>query len=316
MKKVFLKMSLAVLAIVILSQLMFPILESGEVQAASSRTITGRTIAEIERQVGADEKYTIVTTYKKYKCIYTGTITLSNVPRCLLNNFTAGNSYVTNLTDSRSVYARVKTLNKTFSKNQSHYVNQYATHTSEARYNLQVYVQADYYTPEVPDKSYPSSIRTWGNYGGYSFDKTLGLLGVTELETTKYVAVVEKKSVPNTGGNYIDGVSEAGRKQFVRDLYQRVLRRTASESEVNHHYNVNCGQIASNIIQSQEAIRKNNLNGISNEEYVKCLYRFIFNRAHDSGGLTVNTNFLNSGHTKGELIRIFASSTEFHNRYK
>lgn len=124
------------------------------------------------------------------------------------------------------------------------------------------------------------------------------------------------KTVYVTPSTKIGGISEAGRKQIVRDLYKRVLKRDAKEADVNFHYNQEPGQIAVGIILSPEADRLNKISSMSNRQFVTNLYKYIFNRNPDTKGLRVNTDYLYSGHSRAQLIKIFASSQEMKNRYK
>ena len=106
-------------------------------------------------------------------------------------------------------------------------------------------------------------------------------------------------------------MTDDAKKLFVRSLYKKVLNREASMADIEAHYKKNAPQIASDILQSPEANQKNNVNAMSNQDFVKFCYKMILGRDADASGLTTNTNYLNQGNSRGSLIKIFASSQEF-----
>jgi hypothetical protein len=116
-------------------------------------------------------------------------------------------------------------------------------------------------------------------------------------------------------------VSEArdiniGTTSFVSRLYTKALGRGYDVSGLNDW----CGRINRNpsrsnilwvsttgFLNSQEFLNKN----LSNEEYVKVLYRTYLNREYDQGGLDDWVGRLNSGVSRGDVAAGFAYSTEF-----
>ncbi len=111
------------------------------------------------------------------------------------------------------------------------------------------------------------------------------------------------------------GLSEADYKVwcFVERMYMEVLNRTADEPGVRSWVAVLLDgsytgtQVAEGFIMSEEFLAKN----MTNEEYVRIMYRAFFGRDADAEGLATWTNALATGWTKQEVFAGFANSNEF-----
>ena len=108
-----------------------------------------------------------------------------------------------------------------------------------------------------------------------------------------------------------------GLTMFVSRLYTKALGRTYDVSGLNDW----CSRISNGswsvhdvattgFFSSQEFLNKN----LSNEEYVKVLYRTFFDREYDEAGYRDWVNKLNSGQmTREQVLRGFSDSEEFAN---
>ena len=111
------------------------------------------------------------------------------------------------------------------------------------------------------------------------------------------------------------GLSEADYKVwcFVERMYMEVLNRTADEPGVRSWVEVLLDgsytgtQVADGFIMSEEFLAKN----MTDEEYVRIMYRAFFGRDADPEGLATWTNALATGWTKQEVFAGFANSGEF-----
>ncbi len=111
------------------------------------------------------------------------------------------------------------------------------------------------------------------------------------------------------------GLSEQDYKVwcFVERMYTEVLGRTADEGGVRTWVGVlqdgsyTGVKVAKGFLMSEEFLAKN----MTNEEYVRIMYRAFFGRDADPEGLATWTNALATGWTKQEVFAGFANSGEF-----
>ncbi len=102
-------------------------------------------------------------------------------------------------------------------------------------------------------------------------------------------------------------------RDFVRRMYTVVLNRPAEEQGLNDWTNrlldgtSNGAQVADGFISSEEFANRN----LSNEDYVKVLYRAFFNREADEGGFNVWMNELAKGASRRDVMKGFVHSVEF-----
>lgn len=101
--------------------------------------------------------------------------------------------------------------------------------------------------------------------------------------------------------------------KFVNRLYVKALGRPGEENGINAWCNVLLSgtqspeEVAECFINSQEFIDKN----LSNEEYVKILYRTFLGREYDQQGLDAWVAQLNRGVSRQEVLHGFSRSPEF-----
>lgn len=100
---------------------------------------------------------------------------------------------------------------------------------------------------------------------------------------------------------------------FVNRLYNTSLGRNGEVDGINFWCNAILTKsrtpedVAEKFIISVEFESKN----LSDEEYVKVLYRTFFDREYDQEGLNYWLNKLNNGHTRKDILHWFATSQEF-----
>ena len=100
---------------------------------------------------------------------------------------------------------------------------------------------------------------------------------------------------------------------FVFRCYQKALGRNADTSGLNNWAEVLLSrrespkQVAHGFIFSPEMNSKN----LSNEEFIKVLYRVFMDREPDSAGLNSWVNVLRSGQSREHVFNGFADSPEF-----
>lgn len=101
--------------------------------------------------------------------------------------------------------------------------------------------------------------------------------------------------------------------KYVNRLYTQALGRSGEEDGLNHWCNViqkkakTPEQVAESFILSQEFSNKN----LSDEEYVKVLYRTFLGREYDQAGLEHWIGELNRGCSREDILHRFAVSQEF-----
>lgn len=102
---------------------------------------------------------------------------------------------------------------------------------------------------------------------------------------------------------------------YVNRMYTQALGRAGEEDGLNHWCKtIQQGvktpeQVAESFINSKEFKNKN----LSNEEYIKVLYRTFMGREYDQAGLEHWKNELARGCTREEILHRFATSKEFKN---
>lgn len=101
--------------------------------------------------------------------------------------------------------------------------------------------------------------------------------------------------------------------KFVNRLYNKALQRNGEADGVNHWCNViltktrTPEEVAERFINSEEFRSKN----LSNEEYVKVLYRTFMGREYDQEGLEHWIGELEKGCSRENILHRFANSAEF-----
>ncbi len=107
--------------------------------------------------------------------------------------------------------------------------------------------------------------------------------------------------------------TESQVRSFVKRMYTVVLNRRADVVGLNEwtqrlmNGTANGAQLADGFISSDEFVNRN----LSNEKYVKVLYRAFFNREPDEGGFNVWMNELAKGTSRRDVMKGFVHSVEF-----
>lgn len=107
--------------------------------------------------------------------------------------------------------------------------------------------------------------------------------------------------------------AESQVRSFVKRMYTVVLNRRADAVGLNEwtqrlmNGTANGAQLADGFISSDEFVNRN----LSDEKYVKVLYRAFFNREPDEGGFNVWMNELAKGTSRREVMKGFVHSVEF-----
>ncbi len=102
-------------------------------------------------------------------------------------------------------------------------------------------------------------------------------------------------------------------RSFVKRMYTVVLNRRADAAGLNDwtkrlmNGTANGAQLADGFISSDEFVNRN----LSNEKYIKVLYRAFFNREPDEGGFNVWMNELAKGVSRRDVMKGFVHSVEF-----
>lgn len=105
-----------------------------------------------------------------------------------------------------------------------------------------------------------------------------------------------------------------GLTKFVSRLYTKALGRSRDLDGLNYW----CGQVASGAMTIPQVSTDGffhseefKLKGLSNEEYIKVLYRTFMGREYDDDGLAYWKQRLNSGSSRDDILYEFANSAEF-----
>lgn len=134
------------------------------------------------------------------------------------------------------------------------------------------------------------------------------------VESAEYTALCESYGIAR--GSFTPSQprdQNVGVTGFVSRLYTKALGRNYEIDGLNAWCNqINTGvnspeYVAECFINSDEFMRKN----LSNEEYVKVLYRTFLGREYDQAGLNAWVNQLNNGVSRQEVLHGFSRSAEF-----
>lgn len=122
--------------------------------------------------------------------------------------------------------------------------------------------------------------------------------------------ISEESSAPAT---LVAGAARTGAEGFVDRLYVNALNRNADESGRAYWINLLTSkaksgtQVANGFFGSIEFANRN----LSNEQFVKTLYKVFFDREPDQAGLETWVNALNNGASRSQVIAGFTASTEW-----
>ena len=129
------------------------------------------------------------------------------------------------------------------------------------------------------------------------------------------VLSVEFKNICDSYGIIaaFEPTAESQVRSFVKRMYTVVLNRRADVVGLDEwtkrlmNGTANGAQLADGFISSDEFVNRN----LSNEKYVKVLYRAFFNREPDEGGFNVWINELAKGASRRDVMKGFVHSVEF-----
>ena len=115
----------------------------------------------------------------------------------------------------------------------------------------------------------------------------------------------------NTNTNYRGDLNDNARKMYIRNLYKRVLKREPTNDEISGHFKNTSQKTAIDIILSTESNMKNNINSMTNEQFVEACYNYILGRTSDESGKKGWVNYLAKGNSRQSVINQFVASEEF-----
>ena len=159
---------------------------------------------------------------------------------------------------------------------------------------------------------YNYEIGDWDMYMGHEAPKyyTCTLRGIDEIiSLAGYTRTEGYEAVANLGFTTPEDESTA----FVTRLYEVILGREADAQGLAdwtgwlRQGSMTGVEVAEGFIMSDEFLNK----GLSNEEFVKILYRAFFGREADEGGLATWKGLLDEGCKKAYIFAGFANSNEF-----
>ena len=111
-------------------------------------------------------------------------------------------------------------------------------------------------------------------------------------------------------------LTTAQKQMYIASIFRNVLGRAPSSNDLKYYSQFNIYKIANMVVFSQESKNRNKLSSLSNDEYVKILYKFLLSRNYDSKGAKGNLEWLEDGHTRSQLMYKYINSNEFMNRVK
>ena len=115
---------------------------------------------------------------------------------------------------------------------------------------------------------------------------------------------------PGSGSG--SGQEGTGIEGFVRRCYKQALTRDADQGGVDYWVNMMRGgmhpkDVADNFVFSEELTNRN----LSNDEFIKTMYRLYMGREADAGGLAYWNGLMDGGMTRKQVCEGFAGSAEF-----
>ena len=146
------------------------------------------------------------------------------------------------------------------------------------------------------------------SYGGSSSGSSYGY----SSSGSSYTQPSNNSSTPTAPTRKTINISDDAKRIYIRDLYKNALHREPSNTEIESHMTGSVYTVSNSIILSPESDDKNKIKTISNEEYAKSLYKYIFKREAGADEYNGYVTRLNNGTTtRGDLIDTFVGSKEF-----
>jgi len=115
--------------------------------------------------------------------------------------------------------------------------------------------------------------------------------------------------------NNRNDLDDNARRLYIRNLYKRVLKREPSNDEISGHFKNTSQKEATDIILSTESNMKNNINSMTNDQFVEACYNYVLGRTSDESGKKGWINYLSKGNSRASLINQFVASEEFKKTY-
>lgn len=170
-------------------------------------------------------------------------------------------------------------------------------------------VKNDNYLKNIYDE--PVENQTTYINSNYNYNNSTDNYAVDNVSSTINQTITPKSSTIYANVN----INDDGRRLFIRHLYRSVQKREPASEDYVNYMKRNVQTNAIDVIMSKEANEKNNINGMSNEEFVKLIYRAILCRDPDATGLADYTRLLNNGVPKTAVIKEIVESVEFRERW-
>ncbi len=126
-----------------------------------------------------------------------------------------------------------------------------------------------------------------------------------ELDSDKLKSVASIENVSEKDIN----ISYDAYMLYIKDLYNRALHRDCTEEELQNSLNKSIYNTTIDVLLSQEANEKNQMD--TNKEFVIVCYNCIFNTNGEESGISNHEAWLNAGNTREDLIRSFINGDEF-----
>lgn len=158
--------------------------------------------------------------------------------------------------------------------------------------------EASKYNKPTTTTTTPSGSPTPSNQPGTSGGTTGGTTGGT-----------------STAANNRNDLKDDARRLYIRNLYKRALKREPSNDEISGHFKNTSQKTATDIILSKESNKINNINGMTNEQFVEACYNYILGRTSDESGKKGWINYLAKGNSRASMINQFVACEEFKKIY-
>ena len=142
-----------------------------------------------------------------------------------------------------------------------------------------------------------------GNNGDSQSNPETNIPETPSLNPVQQLKPVQEKEIK---------VSDKAYTLFVKDLYSTVLKREASQTEIDNCKKQSVHKTAIQILLSDEANNKNGVKGLNNDELVQYVFRYVLGREGGSGSSFVD--MLDAGYERKDVITNIVNAQEFNIR--
>lgn len=139
-----------------------------------------------------------------------------------------------------------------------------------------------------------------GNNGDSQSTPETDIPKTPSLNPVQQLKPVEEKEIK---------VSDKAYTLFVKDLYSTVLKREASQTEIDNCKKQSVHKTSIQILLSDEANNKNGVKGLDNDEFVQYVFRYVLGREGGSGSSFVD--MLDAGYERKDIITNIVNAKEF-----